>query len=260
MDFFVQKNSIVRQIWGKSDTVLFIFAGAAAEFALNKAADWLYFTGRLPTDPLGRLFSTVSYARRIIFSRNDRAFREIDSIYAIHKAVEEKRGDTIPDWAYRDVLFMLIHYSIASFEVLERKLSPEEKQEVYDVFYRFGTRMKLKELPTDYISWMPKRKSDMENDLEKSEYTTDLFLQYKKHLGNIRYFILVEGQKLIIPGKVRSLLGFSRFSFLAPILPFYKLSKWMHLDGPIKKLLLPKKYEQEIKEIDVYKAAYQNMA
>ncbi|MEJ7663471.1 MAG: hypothetical protein WKG07_29945 [Hymenobacter sp.] len=39
--------------------VLFIFAGAAAEFALNKAVDWLYFTGRLPADPLGRLFSTV---------------------------------------------------------------------------------------------------------------------------------------------------------------------------------------------------------
>ena len=52
MKLFVAKNSIVRQIWGKSDTVLFIFAGAAAEFALNKAVDWLYFTGRLPADPL----------------------------------------------------------------------------------------------------------------------------------------------------------------------------------------------------------------
>ena len=57
MDFFVQKKLlVVRQIWVKSDTVLFIFAGAAAEFALNKAVDWLYFTGRLPTDPFGRLF------------------------------------------------------------------------------------------------------------------------------------------------------------------------------------------------------------
>ena len=59
MQYFVDKNSVVRKIWGKSDTVLFIFAGAAAEFALNKAVDWLYFTGKLPADPLGRLFSTV---------------------------------------------------------------------------------------------------------------------------------------------------------------------------------------------------------
>jgi hypothetical protein len=259
MDLFVQKNSIVRQIWGKGDTVLFIFAGAAAEFALNKAVDWLYFTGRLPADPLGRLFSTVSYARRIIFSENERALKVIDSIYTIHKTLEHKRSSTIPDWAYRDVLFMLIHYSIASFEALERKLSLKEKEEVYDVFYRFGKRMKLKELPPDYTSWIPKRKNDLENDLAKSNYTSDLFLQYRKHLGSIRYFILIEGQKLIVPEKVRLLLGFSRFSLLRLILPFYKLSTLIKLDGPIKKLLLPTKYKKEIREIDVYKHAYQNM-
>ena len=68
MQYFVNKQSIVREIWGKSDTILFIFAGASAEFALNKAVDWLYFTGKLPKDPLGRLFSTVNYARQIVFS------------------------------------------------------------------------------------------------------------------------------------------------------------------------------------------------
>jgi len=68
-EYFVRENSIVRKIWGKSDTILFIFAGASAEFALNKAVDWLYFTGKLPQDPLGRLFSTVSYARSIVFCR-----------------------------------------------------------------------------------------------------------------------------------------------------------------------------------------------
>jgi hypothetical protein len=36
-EFFVSKQSIVREIWGKSDTILFVFAGASAEFALNKA-------------------------------------------------------------------------------------------------------------------------------------------------------------------------------------------------------------------------------
>jgi hypothetical protein len=53
MKTFTPQDSIVRRIWGKSDTVLFIFAGAAAEFALNKAVDWLYFTGKLPSDPIG---------------------------------------------------------------------------------------------------------------------------------------------------------------------------------------------------------------
>jgi hypothetical protein len=64
----MSKNAIVRQIWGNADTILFIFGGAAAEFSLNKAVDWLYFTGKLPADPLGRLFSTVVYAQQILFA------------------------------------------------------------------------------------------------------------------------------------------------------------------------------------------------
>ena len=48
---------------------------------------------------------------------------------------------------YRDVLFMLIHYSIASYELLENKLSDAEKEEVYDVFFRLGMGMGLKALP-----------------------------------------------------------------------------------------------------------------
>jgi hypothetical protein len=34
---------------------------------LNKAVDWLYFTGRLPSDPLGRLFSTVAMPGALFF-------------------------------------------------------------------------------------------------------------------------------------------------------------------------------------------------
>jgi hypothetical protein len=251
MEYFVEKGSVVREIWGKSDTVLFIFAGAAAEFAVNKAVDWLYFTGRLPTDPLGRLFSTVSYARKIIFAKNEAALKIIDSIFFIHKSVEENRGRLIPDWAYRDVLYMLIHYSIASYEVLERKLSQSEKEEVYDVFYRFGKRMKLKNLAPNYNEWLLQRETDMENDLEKSEFTVDLFKQYKKHLGSIRYFILIEGEKLIIPERVRKLLGFSKLSLLTFILPLYKISRILDFHNAIKKLILPKKYTREIYELDI---------
>src|SRR6186997_124149 len=105
MQSFVEKNSIVRRIWGRSDTVLFIFAGAAAEFALNKSVDWLYFTGRLPADPIKRLFSTVTYAHRIIFSNDHGSVHAIDQMAAIHKGVEHARGFSIPPAAYRDVLF-----------------------------------------------------------------------------------------------------------------------------------------------------------
>ena len=250
MEYFVREGSIVRQIWGKGDSILLIFAGAAAEFALSKAVDWLYFTGRLPADPLGRLFSTVSYARTIVFSEKSSALKAIDAMAAIHSGVEANRGARIPDWAYRDVLFMLIDYSIRSFEVLERRLTTTEKQEVFDVFYRMGSRMGLKDLPENFEDWQMSRQQHLNRNLEHSHYTDDLFRQYRKHLGLFRYRMLLEAQILIVPDRVRKLLGFRRTSFLTPLVGLYKLSRSLKLDWLLKELILPSAYKTQIKELD----------
>ena len=179
MTYFVNEDSIVRKIWGKADTILFIFAGASAEFALNKAVDWLYFTGRLPADPLGRLFSTVAYSQQIVFSEYYSALNAIDRITAIHQTVEKNRGAQIPDWAYRDVLFMLIDYSIRSFEILERKLTEKEKEEVFTVFNRVGLRMGIKGLPETYQNWVIMRAEHLQKNMISSEFTIDLNKQYR---------------------------------------------------------------------------------
>jgi hypothetical protein len=250
MEYFVPEHSVVRQIWGKSDTILFVFAGASAEFALNKAVDWLYFTGRLPADPLGRLFSTVMYARKIVFSEKEGALRAIDQITGIHQAVENKRGDKIPDWAYRDVLFMLIHYSIASFELLERKLTADEKQQLFDVFYRMGTRMHIAGLPVSYEEWTVMRREHLEQNLIRSDHTTDLFKQYKKHLGSFRFLLLTESQKLVCPHAVLRLLMFGKTAFLKPVIAMYKLSRRIRLDEVIKAIILPGEYKAQIRSLD----------
>lgn len=248
---FVREDSIVRCIWGRSETVLFIFAGASAEFALNKAVDWLYFTGKLPADPLGRLFSTVAYAKKIVFASEEQAHAAIDTMRQIHSGVENKRGAAIPDWAYRDVLYMLIFYSIASFELLERKLTAGEKEEVYHVFFRLGARMGLKELPAGYAAWLADRELHLQNDLCQSAHTTDLFKQYQKHLGRFRYTVLLEAQKLLVPPQVRKQLQFSRINWLAPVVPIYKLCHQLRMGGLVKKLLIPANYKHEIRGLDV---------
>ena len=251
MEYFVGKHSIVREIWGKADTILFVFAGASAEFALNKAVDWLYFTGRLPADPLGRLFSTVMYAREIVFSELDTANKAIDKITAIHTAVEKQRGAQIPEWAYRDVLFMLIHYSIASFELLERKLTDKEKEDLYDVFFRMGQRMHLKGLPENYIHWLTIRDEHLQSDLEKTDLTIDLYRQYRKHLGGTRYFLLMESQKLVCPKHVQRLLGFGKVTWITPLLLVYKFSRNISLDWFLKSIILPSAYQKQIRQLDV---------
>jgi len=194
--YFVVKGSIVRKIWGNPDTTLFIFAGGAAEFALNKAVDWLYFTGRLPADPIGRLFSTVGYAKKIVFSEEEDALRAIDQITAIHKNVEANRGAKIPEWAYRDVLYMLIDYSIRAFEVLERKMTETEKAEAFIVFNAVGLRMGITGLPENYSDWKKSRDQHLEMDMAYSAFTADLYKQYRKHLGPVRFAILKHHRRL----------------------------------------------------------------
>lgn len=248
--YFTPENSIVRKVWSQRDTTLFVFAGAAAEFALNKAVDWLYFTGRLPADPLGRLFSTVQYAKRIVFATETDALKAIDLISSIHKGIENKRGSAIPDWAYRDVLFMLIHYSIVSYELLERKLSPGEKNELYQVFYRMGTRMDIPDLSPDYESWLPVREQHLRDNIIRSQYTDDLFKQYRKHLGWFRYWLLREVQIMSCPPIVRKHLGLRNFSLAKPLLVAYKWSRGTGLDRLAQRLILPVKYKKELEEME----------
>ncbi len=250
MEYFVEKGSIVREIWGKSDTILFIFAGASAEFALNKAVDWLYFTGKLPADPLGRLFSTVSYARQIVFLSRPEAEAAIRRINSVHAGVEQQRGSQIPQWAYRDVLYMLIGYSISAYELLERKLTGPEKQEIFDVFYRVGKGMNIQGLPQNYEEWAIQRIEHLERNLEKTDYSIDLYRQYRKHLGPIRYWFLLQVQELVCPPRVRKLLHLKANPVIPPALTVYKASRSIHLDSLFKSLLLPEDYKEQIRELD----------
>jgi hypothetical protein len=251
LEYFVKKGSIVREIWGKADTILFIFAGASAEFALNKAVDWLYFTGKLPSDPLGRLFSTVTYARQIVFSEIGAANRAIDKITAVHQGVEQSRGAKIPDWAYRDVLFMLIDYSIRSFEVLERKLTEDEKSEMFVVFNEVGLRMGINGLPTDYPSWKIMREAHLRKNLISSGFTADLYKQYRKHLGPIRFLLLKQAQILVVPKIVNKMLSLGRIPLLVPVLNVYKFTRFFRLEKYLKNMILPLEYKTEIQELDV---------
>ena len=250
MRYFVNEDSIVRKIWSSSDTILFIFAGSSAEFALNKAVDWLYFTGKLPADPIGRLFSTVSYAQQIVFSEYDTAISTIDKISAIHKNVEQTRGAKIPDWAYRDVLFMLIDYSIRSYELLQRRLSENEKEEVFQIFYQMGKQMDLTGLPSNFSEWSIMRVEHLQRNLEVGKFTINLYEQYKRHLGFFRYNLLLQAQKLVVPPRVNYLLKLGKVDWLVPVLQFYKFMRIIKVEFVLKRIILPKKYIQQILDLD----------
>jgi len=247
---FVHASSIVRKIWGDPDLVLLIFAGAAAEFALNRAVDWLFFTGEIPRDPIGRLFSTVRYAQEIVFVDTETARRTLDRINAQHSAVEDKRKQTIPDWAYRDVLYMLIDYSERAHQLLYRPLSTLQKTDLFEVFLRIGERLHIPELPKTYEEWQLDRHKHLVRDLSYSKHTSMLFHAYQQHLGMFRYELLLQVQALLVPKHVRGLLRLKPNPFISGLVDIYGLVGGLGLQSVVQSLLIPPKYWNEVRGFD----------
>ncbi|RCR70761.1 oxygenase MpaB family protein [Larkinella punicea] len=250
MRYFVREDSIVRNIWGDADVILLIFAGGAAEFALNRAVDWLFYTGKLPADPIGRLFSTVKYAQEIVFMPHERAVAAINRMRAIHGGVEKSRGYQIPDWAYRDVLYMLIDYSERAFQLLHRPLTNPEREELYDTFRRVGEGMGVPEIPQNYADWQIDRQLHLDRDLAHSPFTDKLFDRYREELGNWRYGLLLQAQSLLVPKPVQERLSLPDRPVLASMMWLYKVLERLHLRSLTQRILLPPAYLKQVRELD----------
>jgi hypothetical protein len=247
---FVAPGSIVRRIWGDADTILFVFAGSAAEFALNRAVDWLFYTGKLPADPLGRLFSTAGFAQDIAFVDEATARRSLDRIRAAHQAVERSRGRAIPAWAHRDVLYMLIDYSERAFELLRRPLTAPERADLYDVFRRVGEGLAIPELPETYDAWREDRRLHMERDLARSDLTDALYGRYRLHLGRWRYEVLLKVQGILVPDRVRRLLGLGRCGWVRPSLWAYGATVRLGLRRLVHRLIMPPAVLPQVRQLD----------
>lgn len=247
---FVALGSVVRSIWGDGDTILFVFAGSAAEFALNRAVDWLYSTGKLPADPFGRLFSTARFAQDIAFVDEATARRSLDRIRAAHEAVERSRGQTIPDWAHRDVLYMLIDYSERAFELLHRPLTDLEKADLYDVFRRVGEGLAIPDLPETYGDWQEDRRVHLERDLIRSDLTDELYGSYRQHLGWWRYETLLRLQSILVPDHVRRLLGLEPCRWMKPSLAAYRAMVRIGLRPLAHRLVMPPETLPQVRGLD----------
>jgi hypothetical protein len=145
---------------------------------------------------------------------------------------------------------MLIDYSIRSFEVLERKMNDAEKEEVFRVFHTVGDRMGVSGLPENFKSWKIMRRSHLRQNLLYSKYTSDLFCQYRKHLGAIRFWILKEAQSVVAPTRVRELLRLSKVSPFRLLIALYKIARLIRVDSLLKALILPPKYKSQINSLD----------
>jgi|SRR4051794_25035284 hypothetical protein len=236
------RHAVTRSIWGDGDAILLIFGGAAAEFAVNRAVDWLFFTGALPRDPIGRLFRTVRYAQTIAYADPAEARDALLGIRKAHAAVERARGQVIPAWAHRAVLYMLIDYSERAPRLLGRPLDATGREELYADFRRIGEGLGIEELPRDYRTWRADRASHLSEDLAWSAGTAALYDAYRRRLGAWRYGLLRQLQGAIVPAHVRRLLGLPRPAPGATLLGVFRGLRRLGLGPLVRRAVIPSRH------------------
>ena len=106
-------------------------------------------------------------------------------------------------------------------------------------------------LPTHFDSWQLMRDEHIQENLLSSDFTLDLYRQYKKHLGPIRFFILRQSQILVVPKKIKKLLGLGNTSVFASAIITYKLLRLLKVENYLKNMILPEAYKPQIAALDV---------
>ncbi len=197
-----QPSALLRKIWSDSNCVLLNFVGSSAEFAINPAAEWLFYTGRLPADPIGRFAGTLRYVQKLMFAPTATAYAQTArEIRKIHTELEKKRGETIPDISYRDVLFMNLEYSLRAYPfVFGRELLQSEKNLIVQDFQGIGSLMSVPQMPATFDEYQAIR-AERYRAFSYSEWTERLLDSYKQTIGAFRFhfFLLPIYRGLVAP-------------------------------------------------------------
>jgi len=209
-EYQARESKVSRRIWGNPEAIMLIFAGSAAEFAVNKAVDWLFWTEALPDAPIDRFFETVRFAQEIAFGDQRAANAAIQGVNRAHAGVERSRGARIPQWAYRDVLFMLIDYGERAHGVIYGPMNDRDRIEHFEASIALGHEMGIEGLPQSYTDYQAQRSAHLQHIVEHSSFTDMLYQRYRDHLGRVRMQGLQDVQASLVPAEVATLLRLKR--------------------------------------------------
>lgn len=237
---------VVRRIWSRSDAIMLIFAGSAAEFAVNKAVHWLFWTNALPDEPIERFFETVRFAQAMVFGDEKTRARAVAKTNAAHRGVEISRGDRIPQWAHQDVLFMLISYGERAHHVLYGPMSYEERVQHFQASAQIGRELRIEGLPETYEEYRAMRCSHLREHNERSRETDLLYASYRRHLGPARMPALLRLQASLVPVEIRRLLGLKPSRWVTRLLMAYRYLPVTTLLRVLNPVLLPRRYAAQL--------------
>ena len=235
-----------RRVWSDPTCLLLVFVGASAEFPLNPSVDWLFYTGRLPADPIARFLSTIDYLRRLINADDETRNLEAAKLKQIHQQLENKRGRHIPAKSYRDVLCMDTIYSIRSVPLVTGvDLSLAEKDLVVRELSSVGEQMGIPDLPWTYDQLCEQRKERLPLWV-KSDFTSRLLDSYRGALGPMTYELLISAYPMLVEPELLEQLGLGKRILSAPMRWTLTPACRTGLIRTLYRILLPRKIKPTV--------------
>lgn len=204
---FERTSPATRRIWRSTDAILLLAAGAAAEIAGSKAVDWMFWTRRLPDAPLERMLESVRFAQRVFCSDVASARAAIAKTNATHRRVEDQRGERIPEWAYRDMLYMFIDYGERAHNIVYGPMSLPGRRSYCEDVLALGEAMQVSSLPRSYEEYKEQRSEQLQQDYQRSALTHRLNHSYRVALGSIRFSVWIPVQVSLMPDELREILA-----------------------------------------------------
>jgi hypothetical protein len=240
-------ENIVQRVWGNPSCVLLIFAASSMEFAVNPEAHWLFYTGKLPSDPIGRFISTTGYLKRVMLAPTEAAYvSAVRTIRGIHLSLEKERARTIPKEAYMDVLFMNIEYAMRSFElVFHRPMTGTERTALLQEFRRMGALMDIPFMPETVEEYQAVRDTRV-TCFKSTGATTELLKSYRAALGVFRYWLLKVVYGIIVDERVLNLLDIEQGYLPRAIRRLYPHLAGTRLEQWILQVIVPRKMKRAL--------------
>jgi uncharacterized protein (DUF2236 family) len=207
--------------------------------------------GRLPSAPVERFFETVRFAQSVFFSDPAGATEAIERINRIHRRVEDARGEEIPQWAYRDMLFILIDYGEGAHEVVFGPIAEDERASHFEVALALGRAMHLSGLPTTCAEYRDQRHQQLLEDYARGPLTDELYASYRRALGPWRFRLLELVQASVLPDELRDVLRLEPYPLVEELLRCYRFvpgggNKLRPLHGA----LLPGRFARQLREME----------
>lgn len=241
---------VAQRIWGSPDAIMLIFAGSAAEFAVNKAVDWLFWTNALPNAPIARFFETVAFAQAIAFGDEAQLAAAVEAVNRAHQGVERSRRANIPQWAYRDVLFMLIDYGERAYQIVYGPMTSAERLAHFEASIEIGRGMRIQGLPGSYDEYLLQRQTHLRDNTAHTELTDRLYASYRAHLGPWRMRGLLDLQGSLVPVEVAQLLGLRRKPRVDRLLRVYRRIRSPRLLRAVYPVALPSPFGVRLRSLE----------